>query len=125
VTGPVQDPVPGFHRVTRSPGSISIFKKSQNDIILVKKNKSQRVATGFYRVKPLGYTRSLLFLFFFNPTRFQPWIGRVSGRPAGPGLISKLYISGNKILNILNDGNSYNYPNCFQIIWIILIILSF
>ena len=31
-------------------------------------------------------------IFFFNPARFQPRVGRVPGRPARPGWISKLCI---------------------------------
>jgi hypothetical protein len=30
--------------------------------------------------------------FFFNTAWFQSWIGRVSGRPAGPGQVLKLYM---------------------------------
>ena len=39
---------PSFDRVTRSPGSILIFLKNQNDVVLVK--KSQRVTTGSYQI---------------------------------------------------------------------------
>jgi len=49
---------PGFDRVT---GSISILKKIQNGVFLVKK-KNQRVATGFFigfcRVNPPGHIGS-------------------------------------------------------------------
>jgi hypothetical protein len=59
----------------------SIFlKKNQNDVVLVKKKKSQQVATefltGFCRVNPSGHDFSY---FFINPARFQPRIGQVSG----------------------------------------------
>jgi hypothetical protein len=82
--------------LTGSAGSIPILKKIQNDVVFVKKNKnknkSQRVATGFLtgfcrvsRVTP-GHG---LCNFFINPARFQPRVGRVPGRPAGPGRVSK------------------------------------
>jgi hypothetical protein len=53
------------------PKSISILKKIQNGIVLLKK-KSQRVATGFCRVNPLGRSGHDFSYFFFNPARFQP-----------------------------------------------------
>jgi hypothetical protein len=98
--GPVQGPGSGFwpgHRVDRVN---FYFKKIQNDIVLVKKKTSQRVATGFLtgfcrvtgsacrvgRVTP-GHDFSN---FFINPVRFQLRIGRVPGWPARPDWILKL-----------------------------------
>jgi hypothetical protein len=47
---------------------------------------------GLGRVLPgqPGHTGFFLPCFFFNSARFQPRIGRVLGRPAGPGRVSKL-----------------------------------
>jgi hypothetical protein len=70
----------GFDRVTGLAGSISILKKIQNGIVLVKqKNKSQRIATGFCWVNRVaGSAEShqvMTFpIFFINSTRFQPRI---------------------------------------------------
>jgi len=38
-----------------------------------------------------GHTGFFLFLFFLQPGPFQPWIFRVSGRPAGPDRVLKLW----------------------------------
>ena len=46
------------------------FLKNQNDIVLVKKNKNQRVATGFLIGLP-GHSQFFFSLFFLNPARFQ------------------------------------------------------
>jgi hypothetical protein len=88
---PVQDLGSGFwlgHLVTRV--NSFFLKKNQNNFILEKKNKSQRVATGFltgsYRVNRI-FPSSI----FFNSARFQPRIGRIPGRPAGSGQASKLW----------------------------------
>jgi len=102
-------PRPGFRVLAGSPGltgsagSILFFKKNQNDIVLVKKNKSQRVChrvlTGSCRVSRVtGSTRRVSQVtsgfsfprFFINPARFWLRVGRVPGRPAGPGRVSKL-----------------------------------
>jgi hypothetical protein len=59
--------VPGFDQVIGSPESILIFLKNQNDVVLVKKKKIQRVAIEFltksFRVSwvMLGFD----FLYFF------------------------------------------------------------
>jgi hypothetical protein len=78
----------GFDRATRSPGSILSFL-NQNDVILVKKHKSQRVATGFLtgscRINPPGF---FFLYFFFNSARFQPW----STCQAGPSFKTILQI---------------------------------
>jgi hypothetical protein len=61
------------------------FFKNQNDVVLVKKNKSQRVATGYCRVT--GSTEFFLTLFFLQPSPV-PASGRPghgSTRRAGPG----------------------------------------
>jgi len=75
--------VPGFNWVTRSPGSI-FFKKNQNHVVLVKKQKSTGCNQIFDRVLP-GHTGFFLLLFFFQPNPVS-----ASGRPAGPGWILKL-----------------------------------
>ena len=51
------------------------FLKNQNDVVLVKKQKS----TNFF-----------FPCFFFNPARFQPRVGRVSYRPVGLDRVLKL-----------------------------------
>jgi hypothetical protein len=54
------------------------FKKNQNDGVLVKKNKNQRVATGFL-TGSCRVTLGFDFLcFFLNPARLQPRVGRVT-----------------------------------------------
>jgi hypothetical protein len=79
--------------LTGSAGSISILKKIQNDIVLVKKkNKSQLVATGFYWVNPLSQPGHGLCNFFINPAQFHPRVGRVPDRPVGPGRVSKHWL---------------------------------
>jgi hypothetical protein len=83
---------PGFDRVT---GSISILKKIQNGVVLVKKQKSTGCNRVFDRVLPgrrVGWVTPGhdLSYFFINPARFQLRVGRVLGRPAGPNRISKL-----------------------------------
>ena len=61
----------------------SIVFLNQNNVVLVKKkNKNQRVATGFltgsYQVNPPGHTGFFLPLFFLQPGPVP-----ASGRPAG------------------------------------------
>jgi hypothetical protein len=74
--------------LTRSPDrSGELFKKNQNDVVLVKKIKKStscnQVLPG-RRVNPPGFS----FLhFFFNLTGFQL---RIPGQPAKPGRVSKL-----------------------------------
>jgi hypothetical protein len=90
--GPVQGPGSGFwpgHRVLAgSAGSIPILKKIQNGVVLVKKKKSQRVATrfltGFCRVagQPAGSHRVMAYA-IFSSTR--PGSSPGSTRRAGPG----------------------------------------
>jgi hypothetical protein len=60
----------GFDRVTGSPGSIFL---NQNDVVLVKKQKSIGCNRVFDWVLPgqPGDTEFFLSLFFFNPIRFQ------------------------------------------------------
>jgi hypothetical protein len=75
-----------FDQVTGSAGSISILKKIQNGVVLIKiRNKNQRVATGFCRVNPPDRPGHDFSYFFINPARFQPQVGRVPDRPARPG----------------------------------------
>ena len=79
-----------FDQVTRS--SRSIIFLNQNDVVLVKKKKKEQVNVlqlGFDRVNQVtpGFPFSY---FFFNPTRFQPRVGRVPGQPAWPGQVLKL-----------------------------------
>jgi hypothetical protein len=83
--------------LTGSAESISILKKIQNGIVLVKKKKQKstscnwvfdRVLPG-HRVNPSGQPGHGLCNFFINPARFQPRVDRVPGRPAGPGRVSK------------------------------------
>jgi hypothetical protein len=80
---------PGFWVLTGSAGSF-FFKKNQNDVVLVKKNqKSTGLQLGLDRVSRL--TSGFFFpFFFFNPARFQPRVGWVSGQPTRPGRVSKL-----------------------------------
>jgi hypothetical protein len=62
--------------LTGSAGSILIFKKIQNDIVLIKKKQKStgcnrvfdRVLPG-HRVNPPGHD---FFYFFINPAWFQP-----------------------------------------------------
>jgi hypothetical protein len=77
---------PGFRVLTGLPGSISIFFKNQNDIILVLKKKQK--STGCNRVfdqvlsghQVNQVTPGFDFPYFFlNQTQFQPQIGRVPG----------------------------------------------
>jgi len=72
--------VPGFDRVTRSAGSISILKKIQNDVVLVKKTKVNELQPGFWPGFA-GSTGSWLFLFFST----RPGSSPGSTRRAGPG----------------------------------------
>jgi hypothetical protein len=75
--------IPDFDPITRSPRSILIFKKNQNDVILVKQKKQK--PTGCNRVFD-RVTPDFDFLYFFlNSAWFQPRVGRVQDRPAGPG----------------------------------------
>jgi hypothetical protein len=88
---------PGFDRVA---GSIPILKKIQNDVVLVKKTKVNRLQPGFCRVIWVtGSTRWVgqvtpghdFSYFFINPARFQPRVSWVPGRPAGPGFKTMLH----------------------------------
>jgi len=120
VAGLVQGPGfrfwPGHWVLTGSAGSISILKKIQNGVVLVKKNKSQRVATGFltgfFRVSPPGqpgHTGSWLMLFFHQPGPV-PAPGRPgprSTRLAGPGFKTLCQIFTNKIKQV-NMFSLYN-----------------
>jgi len=99
--GPVQGSGSGFwpgHRVW--PGRPGQFfkKKNQNDVVLVKKKtKANGFVTGSCQVSRVtGSTRRVtpgfsFPRFFVNPARFRPRVGRVPGRPAGPGRVSKLW----------------------------------
>jgi hypothetical protein len=90
--------MPGFWVLT----GLVLFFLNQNDVILVKNKKKTKVngfATESYRVSRVaGSTRQIsrvtsgfLFpCFFFNPAWFQPRVGRVPGRPAGPGFKTML-----------------------------------
>jgi hypothetical protein len=65
--------------LTESSGSI-LFLKNQNDVVLVKKTKVNRLPPGLagstYRVN--WVTSSFFFsYFFFNPARFQPQVSRL------------------------------------------------
>jgi len=53
----------GLRVLTGLPGLIFL---NQNDIVLVKKNKNQRVATGFLTGSP-GHTEFFFPLFFLQP----------------------------------------------------------
>jgi len=82
VVGPVQDPGSGFwpgHRV----GPVNPYlKKIQNNIVLVKKQKStgcNRVLQG-HRVGRVTLGHDFSY-FFINPARFQPQVDH----RAGPG----------------------------------------
>jgi hypothetical protein len=71
--------------LTESSGSI-LFLKNQNDVVLVKKTKVNRLPPGLvgstYRVN--WVTSSFFFsYFFFNPARFQPQVSRVQVDPLG------------------------------------------
>jgi hypothetical protein len=77
--------------LTGSPGRLGqfVFKKNQNDVVLLKKQKSTGLQPDLERVSRVtpGFSFSR---FFFNPAQFQPRVGRVPGRPAGLGQVSKL-----------------------------------
>jgi len=76
----------GFDQVTRSSES-NCFFLNQNDFVLVKKKKSQRIATrfltGFCRARSPGHTGFFLSLFFLQPGPV-PAPDR-PGQPAGLG----------------------------------------
>jgi len=88
--------VSGFDRVTESPGSILIFL-NQNHVVLVKKNKSQWVATKFliWSCRVAGSIRRVIsgfdFLYFFkpDPVPVPDRPGPESTHRAGP--VSKLW----------------------------------
>jgi len=91
VAGPVQGSGFGFwlgHRVWLGRPD-QFFKKNQNDVVLVKKNKKKTKINGFvtgpWPGQP-GHTEFFLPLFFHQ-------LGPVPapGRPAGPGRVSKLW----------------------------------
>jgi len=91
--GPVRSKaqVPGFDQV----GWVNPnFKTNSKRRRFSKKKKSTGCNRVFDRVLPgrPGHTWSWLILFFINPVRFQPRIGRVTGRLAGPGRVSKLWL---------------------------------
>ena len=80
----------GFQVLTGSlcrPGQF--FFKNQNDVVLVKKTKVNGLQPGIAGLP--GQPSFFLPYFFFNSARFQPRVGRVTGRPAGPSRVSKLY----------------------------------
>jgi hypothetical protein len=85
-------------RVAGSARSISILKKIQNGVILVKKNKTKKTKVNGLQPGFAGSTRRVdrvkpghdFSYFFFNPARFQPRVGRVPSQPVGPGRVSKL-----------------------------------
>jgi hypothetical protein len=84
--------------LTGSPGLIFF---NQNDIILVKKTKVNKLQPVFWpglsgSTGSSGHPGFFLTLFFFNPVRFQPRVSRVPSRPVRPGRVSKLC---EKILN--------------------------
>jgi len=87
--GSVQDPGSGFwpgHRVAR----VNSLKKNQNDIVLVKKQKS----TGCNWVFDWVLSGQLGFFFpcfFFNLTRFQPRVNRVPDQSTRSGRVLKLW----------------------------------
>jgi hypothetical protein len=99
--GPVQGSGSGFwpdHQVW--PGQF--FKKKSKRRRFSKKKKKQKktkvngFVTGSCRVT--GSTRRVTPGFFFprffvNPALFRPRVGRVPGRPAGSGRVSKLCLS--------------------------------
>ena len=83
-----------FDWVIGLSGSILVFLKNQNEVILIKKKQK---LTGynrvFDRVLPGHVGRRVtsgfdFFYFFLNPARFQP---RILSRPAKPGRVSKLW----------------------------------
>ena len=93
---------PGFSSCSRF--SPQFFFLNQNDVVLEKKNKKTKVngfttgswsglAGSTHRVTP-GFSFSR---FFFNPARFQPRVGQVPGRPAGPGFKT---MTGARVSNI-------------------------
>ena len=87
---------PGFGRVGRVN---SYFKKnSKRRRFSKKKQKSTRRVN---RVTP-GHG---LCYFFINSARFQPRVGRVPGRPAGPGRVSKHWFVGLALF-----GLPFDYP---------------
>jgi hypothetical protein len=102
VDGLVQDPGYRFwsgHWVTR----VNSFFLNQNDVILVKKQKStgcnrvfDRVLLGQSGHRVNWITPGFSFpYYFFNPARFQP---RVPGQLAGSGRVSKLCFYGHHTL---------------------------
>jgi hypothetical protein len=79
--------------LTGSPWSI-LFFFNQNDVVLVKKKtKANGLQSGLagstHRVTP-GFSFPY---FFLNPAWFQPRIGRVPGRLAGPGFKTMILTS--------------------------------
>jgi hypothetical protein len=86
--------------LTGLPGRLGqfVFLKNQYDVVLEKKKQNSTMATGFLtgscRVNWPGQPVHTGFFsfscFFFNPTRFQPRVGWVPDRPAGPGQVLKL-----------------------------------
>jgi hypothetical protein len=83
MAGSVQDRGSGFwpgHRVSR----VNPYLKKNSKRRHFSKKKVNGLQPGFDQVLP-GHTGSWVFLFFFNPARFKPRVGRVPGRPAGPG----------------------------------------
>jgi hypothetical protein len=100
VAGQVQGSGSGFwlgHRVWPGrPGQFLKKKKLKRRRFSKKKQKKTKVngfVTGSCRVT--GSTRRVtpgfsFPCFFVNPARFRPRVGRVPGRPVGPGRVSKL-----------------------------------
>jgi hypothetical protein len=77
----------GFDRVNL------YFKNNLKRCRFNKKTKVNGLQPGFaWSTRRVGRVTPShdFFYFFFNPARFQPRAGRVSGRPAGLGRVSKL-----------------------------------
>jgi len=82
-----------FDWVTGLSGSILVFLKNQNEVILIKKTKVNGLQPSFWpglagSCRSPGHLGFWFFLFFLNPARFQP---RILSRPAEPGRVSKLW----------------------------------
>jgi hypothetical protein len=99
----------GFRILT---GSIFILKKFKNGVVLVKKKKSQRVATGFltgfYRL-----SRVMVFLFFHQPDpvpaskRPSPGSARSGVRPSFKDM--QTYILASPMISICQEIITWNW----------------